>query len=365
MEVGPPLVAVERAMVRIRRHQTKRTLGRFVTSRLDRSVDLTHTVVVDAVEEEPEEPGQEVTVGLVAERPAVDPSRAGRLVAAGVEAGYVRRVVSRADSRRACLELTDAGRALALLTHRVRQQFLGEIMQDRSPQERKDFARLLGKFAGLPPGSQYLDGVQDDGSRGARSAGSSPPWRQTPSGGAATSPMYETPVDLASSRRRQTSRGRIRPSGRTSGVLTHSPAITVPPRSAWQYAGRSVPSASQLPTSRRGAPCHHGTRPTRGAPTGGSAPPARPGVVRVEPLLHGRRPTVSLGAVRPDRAIGTARAPGAPVHRDVGAVLDQPVENLRTTQPLARRGDVLGIRTAVTDAQHGARCVRQHGGRCV
>ncbi|MFD9907944.1 MarR family winged helix-turn-helix transcriptional regulator [Streptomyces sp. NPDC059063] len=159
--VDPPLVAVERAMVRIRRNQTKRTLGRFVTSRLDRSVDLTHTVVVDAVEEEPEEPGQEVTVGLVAERLAVDPSRASRLVAASVEAGYIRRVPSQADSRRACLELTEAGKALALLTHQVRQQFFGEIMQDWSPRDRKDFARLLSKFAGLPPHSQYVDDLGD------------------------------------------------------------------------------------------------------------------------------------------------------------------------------------------------------------
>ncbi|MFF1724876.1 MarR family winged helix-turn-helix transcriptional regulator [Streptomyces sviceus] len=160
----PPLIAVERAMVRIRRNQTKRTLGRFVTSRLDRSVDLTHTVVVDAVEEEPEEPGQEVTVGLVAERLAVDPSRASRLVAASVEAGYIRRVPSQADSRRACLELTEAGKALAQLTHQVRQQFFGEIMQDWSPQERKDFARLLSKFAGLPPKSQFLDDLDADDS---------------------------------------------------------------------------------------------------------------------------------------------------------------------------------------------------------
>ncbi|MGV9245162.1 MarR family winged helix-turn-helix transcriptional regulator [Streptomyces sp. NPDC003710] len=158
----PALVAVERAMVRIRRNQTKRTLGRFVTSRLDRSIDLTHTVVVDAVEEEPEEPGQEVTVGLVAERLAVDPSRASRLVAASVEAGYVRRVPSQADSRRACLELTDAGRNLASLAHRVRQEYFGEIMQDWSAKDRKDFARLLSKFAGVPVRSQYAYDPSDD-----------------------------------------------------------------------------------------------------------------------------------------------------------------------------------------------------------
>lgn len=144
------LDSIERAMVRIRRNQTKRSLGKYVTQRLGRDVDLSHTVVVDAVEEESDYPGQEVTVGLVAERLAVDPSRASRLVAASVEAGYVRRVASQADSRRICLELTAEGRELAALSHRVRREYFGTVTADWSDQERADFARLLTKFAGIP-----------------------------------------------------------------------------------------------------------------------------------------------------------------------------------------------------------------------
>ncbi|MFE2411674.1 MarR family winged helix-turn-helix transcriptional regulator [Kitasatospora sp. NPDC057904] len=146
----PALTAIERAMVRIRRNQTRRSLGKLVTAQLGRDVDLSHSVVVDAVEEEPDHPGQEVTVGLVAERLAVDPSRASRLVAASVEAGYVRRVASQADSRRICLELTEEGRELAALSHRVRQEYFGTITDGWTVQERSDFARLLTKFAGLP-----------------------------------------------------------------------------------------------------------------------------------------------------------------------------------------------------------------------
>ncbi|MBV6696705.1 MarR family winged helix-turn-helix transcriptional regulator [Kitasatospora aureofaciens] len=149
-ESDPALTAIERAMVRIRRNQTRRSLGKYVTERLGRDVDLSHTVVVDAVEEESDHPGQEVTVGLVAERLAVDPSRASRLVAASVEAGYVRRVASQADSRRICLELTDDGRELAALSHRVRREYFGTITDGWSEQERSDFARLLTKFAGIP-----------------------------------------------------------------------------------------------------------------------------------------------------------------------------------------------------------------------
>ncbi|MEV7027364.1 MarR family transcriptional regulator, partial [Kitasatospora sp. NPDC093558] len=47
----PALTAIERAMVRIRRNQTRRSLGKLVTAQLGRDVDLSHSVVVDAVEE--------------------------------------------------------------------------------------------------------------------------------------------------------------------------------------------------------------------------------------------------------------------------------------------------------------------------
>src|SRR5689334_1994081 len=76
---------------------------------LSQPVDLEHVAVVDAIEEGSELPGHEVTVGDVAERLGIDPSRASRVVTAAIKAGYVRRLASQDDGRRICLELTPDG----------------------------------------------------------------------------------------------------------------------------------------------------------------------------------------------------------------------------------------------------------------
>ncbi|HEV8653845.1 MAG TPA: MarR family winged helix-turn-helix transcriptional regulator [Actinomycetes bacterium] len=133
-------------MVRIRRSQTRRTLGRRLTRDLGHPIGLAHVGVVDAVEEGPDHPGQEVTVGAVAERLGIDPSRASRLVADAIQAGYVLRVASQTDGRRIRLELTDPGRELARTVHRHRQAFFADLTHDWTEQERADFARLLTRF---------------------------------------------------------------------------------------------------------------------------------------------------------------------------------------------------------------------------
>ncbi|WP_241777717.1 MarR family transcriptional regulator [Streptomyces sp. CT34] len=158
---GPALAAIERAMIRIRRSQTRRTLGKIVGERLGRPFDPSHGFVVDALEEEADYPGQQVTVGLVAERLSVDPSRASRLVAAAVEAGYVRRVASQTDSRRICLELSAQGQELAELAHQVRQDYFGALTDDWTDAERDEFARLLTKFTSGLAGKSSSPNAQE------------------------------------------------------------------------------------------------------------------------------------------------------------------------------------------------------------
>jgi DNA-binding MarR family transcriptional regulator len=140
------LAAIERALVRIRRSQARRTLGRRATQDLGQAVGLAQLDVVFAVDEGPASPGQEVTVGLVAERLGIDPSRASRTVAAAIRAGHVRRVASQADGRRIHLELTDAGRQIARAAHRSRQALYDRLMQDWPERDRRELARLLTRF---------------------------------------------------------------------------------------------------------------------------------------------------------------------------------------------------------------------------
>ncbi|HEX2034157.1 MAG TPA: MarR family winged helix-turn-helix transcriptional regulator [Chloroflexota bacterium] len=134
-------------MVRLRRSQTRRTLSRLAGGEGVETAAAALFGMVDAVEEGPEWPGQEITVGVVAERLGSDPSRASRLVAAAIRAGYVSRVASQADGRRIRLELTEAGRALAARTHRFRQQIFARAMHDWPESERAAFARLLTRFS--------------------------------------------------------------------------------------------------------------------------------------------------------------------------------------------------------------------------
>ncbi len=102
--------------------------------------------VVDVVDEGPDDPGQEMSVGLVAARLGVDASRGSRVVAEAVKSGYVRRVASQADGRRIHLELTDAGRRVVEATRRTRQDHFAKAMSDWTPVERAEFARLLSRF---------------------------------------------------------------------------------------------------------------------------------------------------------------------------------------------------------------------------
>ncbi|UNT00890.1 MarR family winged helix-turn-helix transcriptional regulator [Streptomyces tubbatahanensis] len=141
---------IEAAMVRIRRRQSRRSLARPVVDDLDEPVDLNTLAVIDAVDEGAGDSGSgsgsDVTVGFVADRLAIDPSRASRIVAEAVRSGFVRRVASQEDGRRSCLELTATGEEAVVAAHRTRQLFYSDVLGDWDAGEQREFARLLTKF---------------------------------------------------------------------------------------------------------------------------------------------------------------------------------------------------------------------------
>lgn len=149
------LAAIERALVRIRRSQGRRTIGRLAVARLDHRVDLGQLDAVFAVDEGPGVDGGDVTVGRIADRLGIDPSRASRLVAAAIRAGHLARVASQADGRRVGIALTDSGRAIAEAAHGSRRAFYDRLMRDWSDRDRQDFARLLTRF------TDALAGIRD------------------------------------------------------------------------------------------------------------------------------------------------------------------------------------------------------------
>jgi len=160
-EAAGALASIDEVMSRIRRSIVKRDFGRRLLRELDVDLEVIHMDVIGAVgHESPETAGsEEVTVGLVAERLDIDPSRASRLVADVVERGYVRRVASQADSRRICLELSDEGRTLVQAIRQTKWNVFSTALGKWNDGELITFARLLDRFSTWTSETQSAENV--------------------------------------------------------------------------------------------------------------------------------------------------------------------------------------------------------------
>ncbi|KAK1178188.1 MarR family winged helix-turn-helix transcriptional regulator [Streptomyces sp. NBS 14/10] len=147
-----PVDDIERAMVAIRRSQSRRSLARLARGEDQDSPRGSAAKgaafdVLDAIEAA-EQSGAPATVSGVAAALAVDQPRASKLVAGAVEAGLVRREADQADGRRALLVMTEAGRALTDEVRRFRRSVFAEAMAEWPEADRAEFARLLTGFVG-------------------------------------------------------------------------------------------------------------------------------------------------------------------------------------------------------------------------
>jgi DNA-binding MarR family transcriptional regulator len=76
----------------------------------------------------------------------VDPSTAGRQVGAMADAGLVRREPDPADRRRCVIAPTEEGAARMAAERSRREDNLGELLADWSPDERRTLAEMFGKY---------------------------------------------------------------------------------------------------------------------------------------------------------------------------------------------------------------------------
>jgi DNA-binding MarR family transcriptional regulator len=147
------LDAAGQALFQLGRHFGRQPLPAILDGRSARAVELSRVLVVQAVTDElgglagPNEPPTEVTVGAIAERLGVDPSTASRLVAETIRSGFLVRSPSTVDGRRACLMLTEHGRALDAASRRFQRQVFEQATQGWTACDRQAFARLFVRFA--------------------------------------------------------------------------------------------------------------------------------------------------------------------------------------------------------------------------
>jgi DNA-binding MarR family transcriptional regulator len=134
-----PVEAVERAMVAIRRSQTRRAMTRLGAGP---GLDPSLFAVLDAIEGF----ARQATVTDVAAELGVDQPRASRLVARAVEQGLLVRTADQRDGRKALLGLTERARAQLAAMHAFRQEVFAAAMAEWPERDRAEFARLITAF---------------------------------------------------------------------------------------------------------------------------------------------------------------------------------------------------------------------------
>jgi DNA-binding MarR family transcriptional regulator len=148
------VVGIDALMQHWRRRAMRRELGTRALQDLGIGLDLAQYDVLVAiaapVDEFGEAAGGETMVSSVAERLAIDPSRASRLVSELVDQGYARRAVSQADARRSIVELTPAGQAITDAVRAYKFLIMGDFLADWSGEELATFVRLLRRFGHWP-----------------------------------------------------------------------------------------------------------------------------------------------------------------------------------------------------------------------
>lgn len=146
------VASIDAVMHKVRRSIQRRDFGRQVMAKIDPTLEVAHLDTISAIAHNPVwaaegQPPQEVTVGLIAERLGIDPSRASRVVADVVERGYARRVASQLDARRICLELTQKGDQFVEAVRRNKLQIFARALGRWNERELVVFAALLDRFS--------------------------------------------------------------------------------------------------------------------------------------------------------------------------------------------------------------------------
>jgi DNA-binding MarR family transcriptional regulator len=148
-DAASAVATIDAVMSRIRRSMMKREFGKVIIDRLNAPLEVAHMDVIGILGgmHEDSAAADEITVGFVAEKLAIDPSRASRLVAEVVDRGFAKRVASQADARRICLALTPKGRAFVEKFRETKWRVFASALGEWDEKDLVTFARLLERFS--------------------------------------------------------------------------------------------------------------------------------------------------------------------------------------------------------------------------
>lgn len=158
-DAAAAVATIDAVMGRMRRAMAKREFGRAILERLKVPLEVAHMDVIGIVAGMHDDVGNdEITVGYVADKLAVDPSRASRVVAEVVDRGFAKRVASQADARRICLALTPKGRALVEKFRETKWRVFAGALGEWKEEELIAFAGYLDRFSLWTSEGLRLDG---------------------------------------------------------------------------------------------------------------------------------------------------------------------------------------------------------------
>ncbi|MGR3793908.1 MarR family winged helix-turn-helix transcriptional regulator [Vannielia sp. SX4] len=142
---------LDATLQRWRRRFTKRELGLRAVRELGLKVELAELDALIAVWRPANEFGDEdegeTTVGTVATRLGIDPSRASRLTTELIRKKLVRRGVSQEDARRAILEVTNDGDRIVQAVRAFKFYTLGHFLKSWTEEEVRTFVPLIERFS--------------------------------------------------------------------------------------------------------------------------------------------------------------------------------------------------------------------------
>ncbi|HEY1816940.1 MAG TPA: MarR family transcriptional regulator [Kofleriaceae bacterium] len=130
--------AIRRSLVDLRRLFQRRELPALWGAN---ALDYAEVRLLDAVHV-----AEPATVGDVARRLGIDPSRASRQVARAVKRGLLRRVAEQADARKVVLEVTSRGRAIQTRGSDLTRARIERAIARWTAAERAEFVDLFARF---------------------------------------------------------------------------------------------------------------------------------------------------------------------------------------------------------------------------